>query len=525
MRVTTGLGLVVIMSLLACSAGGAGTASSSSGGAGSGSGSATDPAASNDPTNPEKAPSPIVANLDVTGVAVFQAVKVDVVKSGAAVGANKRNAPIVAKRPGMMRIYVKPGSGWKSREVTAEVRLVSGDTKFPILSETKTVRAAASTDEDIDSTFNIELPAENLPAGVTFQVALTAEDGTQVAEGEESTGRFPLDGSFGDLGAEVSGKLKVVLVPIKYDTDGSGRTPDVSAKQIELYKKTLMRWYPTSEVELTTHQPYAWTTTISRNGTGFSNVLRAMHQLRQRDSVDDDVYYYGVFSPTSSMQTFCQGGCVAGLSTVADEDTPVMRASVGLGFAGQQSANTMAHELGHAHGREHAPCGGAQGVDSDFPYSQGQIGVWGYDIFDKTLISPTKGRDMMGYCPNEWVSDYTFKHLFERISSISTEKYIQFSGTNASSNASKTAYRIATVGADGALSWDDSGAVDAKTELKGGSAVATHFLAESGAELLTRDARFFRFDHLPGGLLFVPQDSTAAWTKVRVDGFQQQLVR
>ena len=38
------------------------------------------------------------------------------------------------------------------------------------------------------------------------------------------------------------------------------------------------------------------------------------------------------------------------------------------------SVNTAAHEVGHAHGREHAPCGGAQSTDPSFPYSNGGIG-------------------------------------------------------------------------------------------------------------------------------------------------------
>ena len=251
-----------------------------------------------------------------------------------------------------------------------------------------------------------------------------------------------------DLGAELSGKLRLVIVPIKYDTDGSGRTPTVSTAQLDLYKKTMMRVYPASEVEVTTHAPYPWTTQIAGNGTGFSSVLRAMTQLRQRDQADHDVYYYGLLAPTSSMNTFCQGSCVTGLSTVVeDADTAVMRASVGIGFPGQDSANTMAHEVGHAHGREHAPCGGAASTDPSFPYSGGGIGVWGYDIFAKTFLAPTKGKDMMGYCPNEWVSDYTYNALFERITTISTEKKVQSAmpGAVASTAPVAARYRVATV--------------------------------------------------------------------------------
>lgn len=527
MRASTGLGLFAIISLVACAASGVVDGATAAGGGAEESGSGADPNAPGenaDPTDPEKAPSPLVSNISVTGVAVFQGVQVDVVKDGAFVARSKRNAPVVVNRPGLIRVYVEPGAGWKSRELTAEVRLVSGDEKFPILRETKTIRGA-SEDDDPKSTFNLEVPAEHLLPDVTFQVALTAADGELVEEGVENEARFPRDGSFEELGAERSGKLKVVLVPLRYDADGSGRTPDVGATQLALYKKTLMQRYPASDVEVTTRAPYPWTTTIARNGTGFSSVLRAMHQLRQREQADDDVYYYGLFAPTTSMSSFCGGGCVTGLSTVADENTPVLRASVGLGFVGAEAANTMAHELGHAHGREHAPCGGASGVDPSFPYPQAQLGVWGYDIFDKTLISPTRGRDMMGYCPNEWVSDYTYKALFKRISAITTEK-IALQNASASGGASKqpaARYKLASVNAAGELEWD-AGDVDVVETLRGGSTVPARFLAANGAELTTREARFFRFDHLPGGILFVPEDASA-WKSLRVDGYREQLVR
>lgn len=472
------------------------------------------------------APKTLAKNLAITNVSVFQGVEVDVVKSGALVAKSKRNAPLVAKRAGMMRIFVKPGDDWEAASVTAEVRLVSGTKQFPVLRDTKTIKAA-STDASLTSTFNVDLPTDDLPAGVTFQVALTMkEGGEEVSAGTESSARFPTDGTFEELGVQNSGTLKVVVVPITYEADGTGRAPDVGQKQLKIYEDTLLKLYPTAEVELSTHDPVSWTTTISRNGSGFSNVLNAMYQLRQKDRADDDVYYYGVFNPASSIQSFCSQGCVAGLSTVADEDAPMMRASVGLGFNGQQAADTMAHELGHAHGREHAPCGGADGVDPNFPYKNGSIGVYAYDATAKSLISPTVGTDMMGYCDNVWMSDYTYRHIFDRIVSVNTAQNLQAAGkgTTSSATSEATEWQMATVGADGALSWDAT-ASTMTAPLRGGSLVRTRFLAQSGVEVGSRDAHFFRYDHVPGGVLFVPRERALDYKAIKVDGFRQTLAR
>lgn len=519
MRVSIGLGLIASLTVLACTV----TRTETLPGAGAGeAGESGDPEASVDATEPEKPRTTIVPNLTITDVAVFQAVKVPVVKGGVIVKRTKRNAPVVARRPALVRVYVKPGSGWEARSVTAELQLVAGDETFPIVRETKTVREA-STDADVESTFNLEVPAESLPPGVAFQVALTADDGEAVAEGEPSAGRFPADGALQDLGVEVSGKLKVVVVPVKYEADGSGRTPDVSTAQLARYQRTLMARYPASEVEVKARAPFAWSQRIAGNGTGFTSILRAMHALREDDGADDDVYYYGLLAPTSTMSAFCQGGCVAGLSTVADEDTPMLRASVGLGYVGESSAETMAHEIGHAHGREHAPCGGAAGVDPDYPYPQAQIGVWGYDIFAKTFIPPTRGRDMMGYCPNEWVSDYTYGALFDRIASVSMAKHV----THVSSVPSeRTRWQIAIVGPAGELDWRGAPEVGSAIDLgRHGTSSVARYLGSDGREIASREARFVRFDHLPGGFLFVPRATDITWTKVRVDGYQDALIR
>ena len=218
MRASIGLGLIAIVGLFACAANGTVTSTGATGSAPSDGSETTtdptDPAAAADPNNPEAPQAPIVPGIVVTEVAVFQAVKVPVMKAGAIVKPSTRKAPVVAKRPGIVRVYVTPGAEFSARDVTAELRLVAADgTKFPIVRETKRI-SAASKDEDPKSTFNLEVPAESLPAGVTFNVSLTAKDGVAPTT-DENDGRFPTDGSLQDLGAELSGKLRLVIVPIK----------------------------------------------------------------------------------------------------------------------------------------------------------------------------------------------------------------------------------------------------------------------------------------------------------------------
>jgi hypothetical protein len=76
----------------------------------------------------------------------------------------------------------------------------------------------------------------------------------------------------------------------------------------------------------------------------------------------------------------------------------------------------MAHEIGHTHGREHAPCG-TSSFDEDYPYANGTIGVRGFDRRTSTFIEPTS-NDILGFCGNQWISDYTYDGLLERVAFV-----------------------------------------------------------------------------------------------------------
>ncbi len=88
------------------------------------------------------------------------------------------------------------------------------------------------------------------------------------------------------------------------------------------------------------------------------------------------------------MAQFCGGGCVAGLGMIGGSQDAYSRAAIGLGYSGEIATETAVHEIGHTHGRQHSPCGGAQGTDPAYPYQDGSIGVWGYDLLDKNSSLP-----------------------------------------------------------------------------------------------------------------------------------------
>jgi hypothetical protein len=59
----------------------------------------------------------------------------------------------------------------------------------------------------------------------------------------------------------------------------------------------------------------------------------------------------------------------------------------------------------------HTPCGNPAGSDPNYPYKDGSIGQVGLDVTTGTLYA-TSTKDVMSYCDPKWVSDYTYRTLY-----------------------------------------------------------------------------------------------------------------
>ena len=434
---------------------------------------------------------PLVKGLDIDEVAIFQGVKIDVAKSGAKVA--KRNADVIVGRAGIVRVYVTPSSGWSAREVTGKLELVSSSGSTVITSAPTTI-SSASSDAALTSTINFELPTDAIKADTKYVVSLGTAPG-QPGSGGTDKARYPSSGTAESLDARSTGDvMKVTIVPVTI----AGRSADVGPAQIELYRQAAYAIYPTRKVEISVRAPYAWSGSIDGSGAGFDELLNQMVSLRAKDAVAKNVYYYGAFANAGSFDEYCSGGCVTGLCGLTDDPTDeTVRACVGVGFTGAYSASTMAHEVGHAHGRYHAPCGGAAGTDPKYPYSGAKIGSWGYDLNTKSLVDPKKYVDLMSYCEPTFVSDFNYQGLVERMAAVAGSPSIY-------APDAPTHYRLVNVKGDGSLRWGDP--IEVHTPLVS-KPISIALEDDAGKTISTVTGHFYPYDHLPGGMLFVPEPS------------------
>lgn len=444
----------------------------------------------------------LVSGLALAKISLNQAVEVPLMSGGQVAPST---APIVAGRAGLVRVSVQPEPGWQPREVVARLELSTAAGPLP----TQELRQAVngpSFDADLGSTFNFDLAPETLVPDLAYNVSLHEVAGSH---GAPSAGAvFPAGAKAALPAQSTGGPLHLVLVPIQYDADGSSRVPELSEAQVALYRDTLKKLYPVGSVEIRIHDPIPYDKPISAGGDGWSEVLQWLLVQRSQDRnmelATANEYYYGLFLPKPSFVQYCSSGpvCVLGLSAaLPDASEEFVRGSVGLGFLGQQAADTMAHETGHAHGRLHAPCapyGYIQNTDPAFPYPEGRIGVWGFDLGGKTLFDPQgAARDFMGYCDPTWVSDYTWSALFERISFVNTS-----AGSGAGGGGAGEPMWMVSLDAEGRATL---GQRIVLREPPRGQVRMVDVLGTDGSTRRRDPARFYPYSHLPGGFLLVSE--------------------
>lgn len=386
------------------------------------------PKSENTPT--EAVASTVVTALTVDRISLYQGVEVRLVTDGELVA--KRNAPILTKRPALVRVHAKKAAGSRPPKVTAKLHVKSGGAET-----VKKVGPRAVTtfvDNNLDSTFNFELDADLITKDLELSVELIGADAAD-------TITFPADGATVAAEAVDASKLRVQLVPVKYQADGEDRLPDLSDENMKRYHDALYKMYPVSEVDLTLHKELIWPVPVAPEGDGWGELLGAIKEMRTTETVDDDVYYIGVFNPAPTLREFCSrgsGGCVLGIAPASGYNTELdtdlsLRTALVLGYQTMKSDGTVAQELAHAMGRLHADCGRPTAIDKKYPYEDARVGSSGWDVLTKELMDGEEHADFMSYCSPVWVSDYTWKAIFDRMAKVTTLIAAKGSDTKSSS--------------------------------------------------------------------------------------------
>jgi hypothetical protein len=353
-------------------------------------------------------PSPGTQNVNVTSDAAASASVAYTLASAA--GLNLRidgmyltqsvqtydgEVPLVKDRDGFLRVFV---TATQSNLAAPSVRVrfaVSGVlTKDTILGANGLSVPLSPNEGSLSASWNMAVPGALIQPNLT--IVAEVDPANTVAETNESDNLFPSTGT--PLAVEVRPTSTFAVRFVSIRQTANGLQGDVTNTNKATYLGAAMRMHPLAAYDadvratpLSTDAPAVQ----ADNSTAWTQILNELKAARTSDG--SSRYYYGVVKPSYS----------SGIAGIGYVGVPVA-----IGWDKPGADQVAAHEWGHNWGRQHAPCGQAGNPDLNYPYANGAIGVYGFDVGAR-IIKPPTYSDLMGYCNNEWISDYTYTSVMD----------------------------------------------------------------------------------------------------------------
>jgi hypothetical protein len=436
--------------------------------------------------------------LSLRELGITQTIELPLMREQQAIVAADRNVPLIAGKRALLRAYFELEPGFESRALLGVLDLKDAARTRAVLSEL--TPSQSSTKDALGSSFVFEVPAREMNATTSYRVRVLESDRSLLTQ-------FPSSGYL-DFEARVLEPFELVLVPLTIN----GFAPKMGEVELSALRQRLLALFPAAQLELSLGEPLTIPYEVTGDGDGWDDALDDLLSHRTQLSPEPRVFYYGLMAPATSYTSYCGNGCTLGLSYVADADAASERGSIGIavfpdGSGAKDAWDTLAHELGHALGREHADCGNPDRPDPDYPYRNASLGdSYGYDFDLQKLLKPKLYRDVMSYCTPVWISDYTYRAVFDRLA------YLESEGLRALGGSPPEALRVARVDRRGLSHWRGE-----RTGRLGASRRTFELLDRGGQPVGGVQGKVSRLDHLPGASVAFSASALAQRGAVAVD--------
>jgi hypothetical protein len=322
-------------------------------------------------------------NLRINGLYVTQSVQT-----------LNRDVPLVTDRNGFLRVFVTASQAGVPAPVV-RVRLFSNSLLIldQLIDPPGLLTPQSVNQGSLSGSWNLPIPKSLIQPNLAIQVEVDPDN--TVTEVNESDNVFPMSGVPLPLNVRTTSPFQVTLVPVQLKNNPVG---NVSEGNKNDFLAATMKMHPLPGYDVVVGGPLQVDTVVDPNNDnkGWNWILTQVEGRRIAENTGRN--YFGVVNAPYSSG-------VAGVGFVGGETA--------VGWDKLPSAsNVAAHEWGHNWGRQHAPCGGASNPDMSYPYTGGEIGVFGFDV-EAVAVKPATSHDIMGYCSNEWISDYNYRAVLQ----------------------------------------------------------------------------------------------------------------
>ncbi|MDE2847552.1 MAG: leucine-rich repeat domain-containing protein [Gemmatimonadota bacterium] len=289
--------------------------------------------------------------------------------------------PLVAGDDALLRVFLTSPIGVDATIPTVRATIFDRDFKvFDVDIPGNGVPIPQRINEgDLTTTANARIPGSIITPGIEMVIEIDPDGELDPSLG--ISGRMPVTGRTA-LDVREMPPFDLTLVPFLWtenpDYDFVNRVNALTSDD-DLFRPT-RDLLPVADFELSVREP-VW---IPVEPVFGNPIRRYVIAVRAMDGASG--YYMGV---------------LIGHGGGTNRKSPVITSGL--------QPSTIAHEFGHSMSLPHAPCGPVVGADPDYPYPDGTIGAWGYDLLEESLVNPDT-PDLMSYCgPRRWISDYNFK--------------------------------------------------------------------------------------------------------------------
>jgi hypothetical protein len=311
-----------------------------------------------------------------------------------------RETQLMRGRDTLIRVIIDVDDDWAPRPIEGRLSLTHGDGSTSEWSQVRMIEGDTE-ERELDTSFYFGLQADlgQTEPGATYAFAMfeTGDEGEGLSLGiNANPGLGQASIGFEDVALE----MNVMFVPIDYEPNG-GLT-DLSDERRTMLEDRVFQMNPIQRLNVTYHEPVVRSEVLGH----MSVMLGVMDQLREAEGAPDNVYYAALLPV----------GGINGVGGIAA--LPGLVSANGFGQANPGS-DVVRHELGHNQGLRHIYCPGppSQGDDPAYPYADGHIGNRGFGVRD-LVVHRTIDFDIMTYCGNQWVSDWTWRKIWPGIESL-----------------------------------------------------------------------------------------------------------